>query len=148
MQKAVVIKRNYFDGPTPLTGKPHVRLRLNCSMEAGSLYTRGGSFSTERAAKCCLHLITLQNSASFHRNWTWVLFGDILGSGLGLKCFSWNLYWKAGGHYTLQARENGEAPTSVCLTTSVLLLDSSRNISSVDEELSQWVTLFKSFINK
>ena len=40
--------------------------------------------------------------------------------------------------YTLQVRENGKAHASVCLTRkSFLLLDSSRNISSVDEVPSQ-----------
>ena len=40
--------------------------------------------------------------------------------------------------YTLQARENGKAHASVCVTIkSVLLLDSSRNISSIDEVPSQ-----------
>ena len=38
----------------------------------------------------------------------------------------------------LQARENGEAHAYVCLTMkSILLLNSSRNISSVDEVPSQ-----------
>ena len=45
------------------------------------------------------------------------------------------------GHYVLQARENDEVHGLVCLTMkSILLLNSSRNKSSVDDLPSQAVT--------
>ena len=67
--------------------------------------------------------------------WITVYTQEAVLSQRAAKC---GLHNSEPGINTLQARENGEARASVCLTMKgVLLLDFSRNISSVDKVPSQ-----------
>ena len=88
---------------------------------------------SQRAARCGLHNSVQLGLCSPELNFS--LFCDILGE------WTWPnrmFFTKYAWHYMLQACENCEECASVCLTLkNVLLLNSSRNNSSVDNVPSQ-----------